>query len=69
MSDIKIIGNGGTAIPIAVVFFDPEAPAAMSMTARLTKPAHELLGDLDPTQLAIFTIEAALQLRKAIEGK
>lgn len=56
-----------SAIPIAIVFMDPEADAESCMSVALSKTAIGFLATLTDFDIKAMAAEAALRLQRAIE--
>lgn len=56
-----------TAVPIAVVFYDPEAPKDHEMSVALTELVVGFLATLTDFELKVIAAEAGLRVRKAFE--
>ena len=57
----------GSAIPVAVVFYDPEAPEGCEMSVALTKLSVAFLATLTDFELKVVAAEAGLRVRRAFE--
>jgi len=56
-----------TAIPIAVLFYDPEAPEDCEMSVRVEQIAVGFLATLTDFELKVIAAEAGLRVRRALE--
>jgi hypothetical protein len=57
----------GSAIPLAVVFYNPEAPEDCEMSVVLTELAVGCLSTLTDFELKVIAAEAGLRVRRALE--
>ena len=56
-----------SAIPVAIILFDPTAPEDCEMSVRLTPLAVGFLATLTDFELKVMAAEAGLRVRRAIE--
>ena|SRR6185503_14937759 len=63
----NLIQQLGSAVPFAVLFFDPEAPTDFEFSVRLTDVAVGALATLTDFDLKVMAAEAGLRMRRALE--
>lgn len=56
-----------SAIPVAVLYYDPEAPDGCEMSVRLSELSVGFLATLTDFELKVIAAEAGLRMRRALE--
>ncbi len=63
----EMSGMIGSAIPVALLCYDPEAPENSEMSVRLSNVAAGFLATLTDFELRVFAAEAGLRIQRALE--